>query len=270
MKNKKIWLILGCLLLALCLSLVFQISMEKKASGEQMEDNRSFSQESAISEEPKVAVVPLDADLNSSKDKQDTINKVEEAELLINGSKTSEQEGPLENNDKITVKEEMPKAVDVKEADSDKNSELKCTLSVDCTTVLNNLDKLNSEKTEIVPGDGIIFSEQEVIFYEGETVFDVLLREMKKNKIHMEYIMSPLYDSNYIEGIGNLYELDGGELSGWVYMVNGLSPSYGSSSYKLSHGDVVQWKYTFDLGRDVSEESESINEENTEEEKRIK
>ena len=267
MKNKKIWLSLGCLFLALCLYLAFQISMEKSASGEQIKDNRSLSQESALSEEPKAAVVPLDDDLNSIEDKQDTINEYEATELFINGSIKSEQEGPLENNDKITVKEEIPKAVDVVEVDSDKNSELKCTLSVDCTTVLNNLDKLNPEKTEIVPGDGIIFSEQEVIFYEGETVFDVLLREMKKNKIHMEYIMYPLYDSNYIEGIGNLYELDGGELSGWVYMVNGLSPGYGSSSYKLSHGDVVQWKYTFDLGRDVSEESESINEENKEGEK---
>lgn len=46
-------------------------------------------------------------------------------------------------------------------------------------------------------------------------MFDVLLREMKKNKIHMEFSMTPIYNSNYIEGINNLYEFDAGELQ-WM------------------------------------------------------
>lgn len=44
-------------------------------------------------------------------------------------------------------------------------------------------------------------------FYEGESVFDVLLRETKNHKIHMEYSETPLYQAAYIEGIGNLYDL---------------------------------------------------------------
>lgn len=39
-------------------------------------------------------------------------------------------------------------------------------------------------------------------FYEGESVFDVLLRETKNHKIHMEYSETPLYQAAYIEGIG--------------------------------------------------------------------
>lgn len=42
-----------------------------------------------------------------------------------------------------------------------------------------------------------------------------------------------------------------GPLSGWMYKVNGEFPGYGSSKYKLSNGDVIEWVYTCDLGRDV-------------------
>jgi hypothetical protein len=109
----------------------------------------------------------------------------------------------------------------------------------------------NEDKLEVLPADGIIYKAQKVTFYEGESVFDVLLREMKKNKIHMEFSMTPIYNSNYIEGINNLYEFDAGELSGWMYKVNGWFPNYGSSRYVLKDGDVVEWVYTCDLGRDV-------------------
>ena len=40
---------------------------------------------------------------------------------------------------------------------------------------------------------------------------------MKKNKIHMEFENTPLYNSAYVEDIANLYEFDCGELSGWMY-----------------------------------------------------
>lgn len=62
---------------------------------------------------------------------------------------------------------------------------------------------------------------------------------------------TPIYNSAYIEGIGNLYEFDCGELSGWMYKVNGWFPNYGCSRYRLKSGDRVEWVYTCDLGRDV-------------------
>ena len=33
--------------------------------------------------------------------------------------------------------------------------------------------------------------------------------------------------------------------------VNGWYPNYGSSRYQLKDGDVVEWRYTCDLGNDV-------------------
>lgn len=126
-----------------------------------------------------------------------------------------------------------------------------CTLSVRCDTILDHLDWLDAEKAELVPEDGVIFPETQVTFYEGESVFNLLQREMKQAKIHLEFEETPLYHSAYIEGIHNLYEFDCGEGSGWTYRVNGWFPNYGCSRYQLQEGDVVEWLYTCDLGADV-------------------
>ena len=110
---------------------------------------------------------------------------------------------------------------------------------------------LDKEKWELVPSDGVISKEQTVEFYDGESVFDLLQREMKNSKIHMEFENTPMYNSAYIEGIGNLYEFDCGELSGWMYKVNDWFPNYGCSRYQLKQGDKVEWVYTCNLGIDV-------------------
>lgn len=141
------------------------------------------------------------------------------------------------------------------------DKELTCTLSVRCDTILDNIAWLTPEKAEIVPEDGVIYDEREVVFYEGESVFNVLLREMKKNKIHMEYENTPIYNSAYIEGIGNLYEYDCGELSGWMYKVNGWFPNYGCSRYKLKDGDKVEWVYTCNLGVDTGGYNKGVSKE---------
>ena len=129
--------------------------------------------------------------------------------------------------------------------------EYHCTISIDCSTILDNMDKCDKDKRELVPEDGWILEPTEVVFFEGESVFQVLKRVCKQNKIHMEFENTPIYNSAYIEGIHNLYEFDVGEGSGWMYSVNGWYPNYGCSRYALQDGDVVEWRYTCDLGFDV-------------------
>lgn len=132
-----------------------------------------------------------------------------------------------------------------------------CTISISCGEVLSNLDKLDSDKHELVPADGWILPETTATFYEGESVFDVLIRTCKEQKVHLEYMDTPLYNSAYIEGIGNLYEFDCGNESGWMYSVNDWFPNYGCSQYQLVDGDVIRWMYTCDLGRDVGDNSQN-------------
>lgn len=150
--------------------------------------------------------------------------------------------------------EGKPGPVEWQDTVIDKTKIKKATLSIICDTLLipSNYEVAKENgKADMIPANGVIYATREVEFYEGESVFDVLLREVQKEKIHMEFSMTPIYNSNYIEGINNLYEFDGGELSGWMYKVNGWFPNYGSSRYQLKEGDNVEWVYTCDLGRDV-------------------
>ncbi len=149
------------------------------------------------------------------------------------------------------VPEGKPKPVEPEDAEVNKAKSYTCTFSIECSTILNNLDMLDPEKLECVPSGGAILKKTTVTFYEGESVFDVLQRVCKEKGIHMEAEWTPIYNSAYVEGIHNLYEFDCGALSGWMYKVNGWYPNYGSSRYQMKDGDVVEWRYTCDLGNDV-------------------
>lgn len=149
------------------------------------------------------------------------------------------------------VPEGKPMPVEPENAEINEQNQYTCTFSVECSTILNNLNELNPEKFDVLPADGIIFPATEVIFYEGESVYDVLQRICRDNNIHIEASWTPMYNSAYVEGIHNLYEFDCGNLSGWMYRVDGWYPNYGCSRYQLKDSEVVEWRYTCDLGNDV-------------------
>lgn len=121
-----------------------------------------------------------------------------------------------------------------------------CTISISCADVIENIDICEPETAAVIPKDGWILRPVTVTFTEGESVFDVLQRVCRENNIHMEFNTAAGYNSAYIEGIGNLYEFDAGELSGWLYSVNGWFPNYGCSRYQLKSGDTVCWVYSVD------------------------
>lgn len=196
-------------------------------------------------------------ELEHEKESSIKIEEKNQADLSKADEEYSQKNGMTINQNTGTDKyktEPVPvgKPVPTEPADAKvTQTELKCRLSVRCDTILKNMTWFNEDKKHLVPSDGVIFAEKEVVFYDGESVFNVLLREMKKNKIHLEFMTTPVYNSAYIEGISNLYECDCGELSGWMYKVNGWFPNYGCSRYHLKDGDRIEWVYTCDLGRDV-------------------
>lgn len=177
-------------------------------------------------------------------------NNQVEIEDVTNLEEEKATEAPRENLDD---QEDAPSTLDVPtegdvqtaqlETEAYENEQL-CTLSVRCDEVLSHLDRLTKGKKDIIPINGIILAEQKVSFREGDSVFDVLYRTLKEQKIHFEFVNTPMFDSVYIEGIGNLYEFDCGELSGWLYKVNGMKPTYGCSQYKIQKGDKIEVLYT--------------------------
>lgn len=112
------------------------------------------------------------------------------------------------------------------------------TISIRCD-VIKNKDK------SFIPKNGIILDETEVDIQKGDSVYDVLAEACKENKI--------LFSANmgYIEGISNIYEMDFGKSSGWIYFVNGESPSVGCGSYEPADGDEIEWHYTCEMGKDL-------------------
>lgn len=128
-------------------------------------------------------------------------------------------------------------------------------ISIRCDTILDNYENLDKplQSEEYVPGDGTILSKTEYVLRPKDTVFDILDRAVRYNKIQMEYQGADEnnFGSVYIQGINYLYEFSCGPLSGWMYKVNGEYPNYGCSKYELKDGDVIEWVYTCDLGKDV-------------------
>lgn len=186
------------------------------------------------------------SDENKSNDKN--IEKINSEDLEANNSGTASNSGTT-SNEEPAVKEPLPTTTP-----EEKPTEKYVTMSITVNTILNNMDKVSEGKKAIIPSNGVILGEVKVKIEDGDTVFDILKRETRKNRIHMDFVESPLYGSAYIKGIANIYEFDAGDLSGWMYSVNGVFPGYGASNSKVENGDVIKWQYTCDLGRDLGNE----------------
>lgn len=228
---------------------------EKKEETKETEETEETEKETPASEEEEYL------DVESAEDETVDYSKYEEkkeTQKQQNGAVggVTYSDGTDKEEDQYhtqPVPEGQQKPVEPGTVDIDKDKEYTCYLSVSCSTILDNMENLTEGKESLVPKDGVIYSEREVTFYEGESVFDVLQREMKNNRIHMESSFTPKYNSAYVEGINNLYEFDCGRWSGWMYEVNGWYPNYGCSRYIVQPGDVIKWNYTCDLGRDLGQ-----------------
>lgn len=96
--------------------------------------------------------------------------------------------------------------------------------------------------------NGVILPETVFELSEGETVYEILIDGARRYEIPVESRGTGRLV--YITGIADLYEFDHGELSGWMFSVNGETPSCGCADYVLGDGDVVEWRYSLALGRE--------------------
>ncbi len=124
------------------------------------------------------------------------------------------------------------------------------TLSIVCHKALES-ELLPEPVRAVLPSDGVILSTVTAELQEGESVWDVLQRVCRDNGVALEASWTPAYHTAYVQGIGQLYEFDCGQGSGWVYSVNGVVPGVGCSGYTLKDGDVIRWMYSCDYGNDV-------------------
>lgn len=113
---------------------------------------------------------------------------------------------------------------------------IEVSISVHCGEALGVVER------DGLPSDGVILAATRLEIREGGTVLDALVEAARLNRLQLEYSGSG--SMAYVLGIEYLYEFDGGDLSGWIYRVNGVSPSVGCGGLTLSDGDVIEWEYT--------------------------
>lgn len=125
------------------------------------------------------------------------------------------------------------------------------TVTVECKDLADHMEKLKKPSLKkYIPEDGVILDAAEYRFKKGETVYDALEAVCMREDVQLETSEDAVYKSRYIEGLGYLYEKDAGRNSGWIYTVNGKSPSYGASKVKLADKDEIVWHYTVDYEKE--------------------
>lgn len=234
-KHKRSFIAISIIIIVLIISFFFggttdEPVVDDGVSQAEVIPQATDSVDETKEEEPEIAEIKEEVQSEETEESvvvEDTADEVSDTPEII--PSTESEDVPISEAEHETEQ-------------TDTNNELTCTLSVRCDAAIGRAE----EKESIIPDSGIIYFGQAVAFTEGETVFDVLLREMKKNNIHLEFEKTPIYNSVYIEGIGNLYEFDCGERSGWKYKVNDQFLGVGCSQHKVKKGDTIEWVYTCD------------------------
>lgn len=263
--------ILTVLAIFICVSAVAGLSIEGKDAklpdgqgnivAGQQEDSSSDADSDTDSDTEKSEVVENitdegeDSIADGSEAKKEADKQAEELSQLTDEEKEKidPSDVKVDNSEDFTASNGGNAALRPKEP-----KPVTVTLEIRCDTLSSDMSKLeNPAIKDYIPADGTILERSTYKGTTDNTVFDALNTLCRNNDIQLEFSYTPIYESYYIEGINYLYEFDGGNLSGWMYKVNGWFPNYGCSSYYLSDGDVIEWVYTCDLGKDVGDNSMS-------------
>lgn len=114
-------------------------------------------------------------------------------------------------------------------------------MSVNCSEILKNMDSLDSGLEEYIPEYGLIVEDKAYPIKDGDTVYDLLIRVTKENRIQVE--SKGFSGSREIEGINYIYNSSCGKGSRWICKINGEIQQPVCTDYKLKDGDIVQWIY---------------------------
>lgn len=119
-------------------------------------------------------------------------------------------------------------------------------LSISCKTV-----KEYAKEKDYIPASGEILPLTQITLTEKSTVYDFLVYAAKKYGIQIENSSYAGNSSAYISSIGYIKEFDFGNMSGWMFTVNGKTADVGCGEYEIKQGDIIQWFYTCSLGEDI-------------------
>lgn len=236
LKNKRIIGLLVGVCILLCSVVMLTMSTDKAK-----EDNL-----------PDTSITDIDKSDTGDKETTDDSKTNPKDDINTDKSDTSQKSDTSSNkHTQTSPKEEKLPTQDSNQSQTNTETNTPTTpestteyvyVSIDCKTILNNMNDLPEQYKQYVPSNGIILSSKKVKLSEGDTVFDIITKVTKMNKIQMSQ------SSGYIQSIHNLPEKLFNGSGGWMYGVNGSYADRGSKEYKLKNNDKVEWRYTCYIG----------------------
>lgn len=124
---------------------------------------------------------------------------------------------------------------------TDNKKTYNCTVTIDCSVILNNMGNLTDGKEAYVPSNGYILKDYSLTAKQGESVYSLLKRACDENNIPLNATDSGF--GKYVYGINNLDQKDCGSESGWKYSVNGVYPGRSCDAEKIKSNTKIVWKY---------------------------
>ena len=111
------------------------------------------------------------------------------------------------------------------------------TLSINCNVIKDKVE------------NSVIIDNAEFLINEGETAYDILQQAVVQNKIQLE--TSGAKGSEYVVSINNIYQQEHGDLSGWLFYINGEMALTSMAQCELKPGDKIEILYSTNFGEDL-------------------
>lgn len=113
------------------------------------------------------------------------------------------------------------------------------TVSIDCLTILHNMNDIKENYLSFIPKDGYILKETKAEITDDDTALSILKKVTKEQGIKI------VNQNGYISIIQNIPErIMKNNDGGWMFFVNGKQANVGAGSYKITDGDEIRWRYT--------------------------
>ncbi len=231
--------------LSLALAVILIISIfagcsVQKAETDSTKDDTTITQ--TVSAETEQTSQKGNESKTTDKQVEDTTDKTTESNSASAASKKKEKEKTTSKSSsaaKTTQKKTTPTTA--KTTKKPESTVSTCTLTIECTAVLDNMSSLKAGHEKYVPDDGYILSNKKMTVSKGDTVYDVLKEACSENGIRLTASNSTF--GIYVSGINNIDEKDCGKNSGWTYWVNGNMPMVTCGKYTVNNGDEIKFSY---------------------------
>lgn len=229
--------------LSLALAVILIISIfagcsAQKAETDSIKDDTTITQ--TVSAETEQTSQKGNESETTDKQVKDTTDKTTESNSASSASKEKEKTTSKSSSAAKTTQKKTTQAT-AKTTKKPESTVSTCTLTIECTAVLDNMSSLKAGHKKYVPDDGYILSNKKMTVSKGDTVYDVLKEACSENGIRLTASNSTF--GIYVSGINNIDEKDCGKNSGWTYWVNGNMPMVTCGKYTVNNGDEIKFSY---------------------------